>query len=172
MPIRRALHRINEHIRSPKLRVIGAAGENLGIITLEEARKLAEEAGVDLVEITAEANPPVAKITEYGKFLYELEKKRKKGGSKKATETKSVQVKIGTSEHDLALKAKTASKWLSEGHRIKVELYLSGRAKYLDQNFLKGRLLRILNLITENYKIAEDYKKGPKGIMLMIERQK
>jgi len=169
---KRNLHRINEDIRAPELRLIGAQGESVGVVLLEKALEMAEEAGLDLVEISADAKPPVAKIIEYGKFLYELQKKKKRSGAGKATETKSVQVKIGTGEHDLALKAKNASKWLSEGHRIKVELYLSGRSKYMEEAFLKERLNRILNLITEDYKIAESCKKSPKGLALTIERAK
>ena len=103
--------------------------------------------------------------------MYEQAKKQKKAkASTKITETKSIQVKIATGDGDLAIKAKTASKWLAEGHRIKVELYLQGRAKYMNEAFLKERLDRVLNLITEKYKIAEPVKKIPKGMMLVIER--
>ncbi len=165
--------RINNQIRAKELRVIGSGNENLGVLSFKEALAKAEEAGLDLIEISPNALPPVAKIMEYGKYQYEASKKQKKakrGG--KPTETKSIQVKIGTGEHDLALKAKTASKWLSEGHRIKVELYLSGRSKFMDQKFLEERLNRVLRLITENYKISENYKKGPKGLSITIERAK
>jgi translation initiation factor IF-3 len=79
-------------------------------------------------------------------------------------------VKVGTGDHDLELKAKQASNWLKEGHRIKVELFLSGRTKYMDEKFLRERLDRVLKLITENFKIAEEVKRGPKGLQLTIER--
>jgi translation initiation factor IF-3 len=126
---------------------------------------------MDLIETGPTANPPIAKIMEFGKYQYEKNKKQKKAkAGAKASETKSIQIKIGTGEHDLELKAKNASKWLEEGHRIKVELYLSGRSKYMEEKFLKERLERVLNLITENYKIAEPFKKGPKGLMITIER--
>lgn len=167
---KRTAHRINGAIRAIELRVMGPDGEMLGVMKTEDALQKAQDLELDLIEVTAAANPPVAKISEYGKFLYELEKKKKKASTGKHTETKSIQVKVGTGEHDLELKAKTASKWLHEGHRIKIELYLSGRSKYLDETFLKGRLHRILNLITEEYKIAQDIKKIPKGFMLTIER--
>ena len=86
------------------------------------------------------------------------------------TETKNVQVKIGTGEHDLELKAKRASAWLAEGHRVKLELYLRGRAKYLDKAFLNERLERFLKLVTEEYKIADEARKSPKGMAMIIER--
>ncbi|OHA17211.1 MAG: translation initiation factor IF-3 [Candidatus Taylorbacteria bacterium RIFCSPLOWO2_12_FULL_43_20] len=163
--------RINHQIRSPELRVIGSEGENLGILTLSEALKAANENGQDLIEISPNAKPPVAKIMDYGKFQY-AEKKRMKAAKAKShsVETKTIQVKIGTGEHDLELKAKKASEWLKEGHRIKIELFLIGRTKYMDFQFLKQRLERILKLITEEYKIADSPKKSPKGITTIIEK--
>ena len=110
---------------------------------------------------------------DFGKYQYEVNKKLKKAkAGSKPTETKSIQIKIGTGNHDLGLKAKTASKWLKEGHRIKVELFLAGRAKYMDEKFLRGRLDRILYLITENYKVSDSYKRNPKGLVITIERAK
>lgn len=165
--------RINNQIRAKELRVIGSQNENLGVLSFEEALKYAKEADMDLIEISPNAMPPVAKIMEFGKYQYLESKKLKKAkASSSSTETKSIQIKIGTGDHDLALKAKTASKWLSEGHRIKIELYLSGRAKYMDEKFLKERLDRVLHLITEEYKISEPHKKGPKGLALTIEKAK
>ena len=164
--------RINNQIRATELRVIDADGTNLGQITTKEALEIAQRQELDLIEISPLANPPVAKIMNYGKFMYELNKKAKKAkAGAKATETKSIQVKVGTGDGDLAQKAKQASTWLKEGHRIKVELFLKGRAKCLDEAFLKDRLDRVLHLITEQYKIAEPLKKVPKGLMLTIERE-
>lgn len=136
-----------------------------------EALKRAKDAGIDLIEITPNANPPIAKLMEFGKYQYLESKKQKKAkASSKATETKAIQVKIATGDHDLELKAKKASEWLKEGHRIKAELFLSGRAKYMNEQFLNERLDRVLKLITEPYKIAEPAKRGPKGIIVTIER--
>ena len=134
---------------------------------------MANEQGFDLIEITPNANPPIVKIADYGKYKYEQNKKLKKAkAGAKTTETKSIQIKIGTGENDLALKARKASEWLKEGHRIKVELFLSGRSKYMADAFLRERLDRVLHLITENYKVAEDYRKGPKGPTITIEKEK
>lgn len=163
--------RINNQIRASELRVIDSEGVNLGVMSFKAAFDLANSQGMDLIEIGPSAVPPIAKIMEYGKFQYEQNKKQKKAkANSHATETKSIQIKIGTGEHDLELKAKNASKWLKEGHRIKVELFLAGRAKYMDEKFLKERLDRVLFLITENYKIAEPYKRGPKGLMVTLEK--
>ncbi len=163
--------RINSQIKAEQLRVIGAEGENIGVISREEALRQAQEVDLDLIEISPKANPPVAKIMDYGKFLYDQKKKQKIAKAKSHTvEVKNVQVKLATGEHDLGLKAKKASKWLTQGHRVKLELYLRGREKYMDANFLKERLKRIQNLITEEYKVADPIKKIPKGYMLIIER--
>jgi translation initiation factor IF-3 len=162
--------RINHRISARELRVIGPKGENFGILTLEEALKKAEELSLDLIEISPSAIPPVAKIADVGKYLYEENKKSKQSKKSHSTEVKNVQVKIATGENDLALKAKKASEWLAEGNRVRVDLFLPGRAKYLDEKFLKERLERMLKLVSVDYKISDPAKKSPKGISLLIER--
>lgn len=165
--------RINNQIRANELRVLDEQNQNLGVLSFKEALELAENKGLDLIEINPNGNPPIAKIMDFGKYQYEASKKLKKAkAGAKMTETKSIQIKIGTGEHDLELKAKTAGKWLKEGHRIKIELFLSGRSKYMDEKFLKERLDRMLHLITEDYKISDSYKKGPKGLFITIEKAK
>ena len=165
--------RINNQIRASELRVLDDKNQNIGLLSIKEALELAQNKGLDLIEISPNANPPVAKIMDFGKYQYETSKKLKKAkAGAKPSETKSIQIKIGTGEHDLELKAKNASNWLKEGHRIKIELFLAGRAKYMDEKFLKERLDRVLHLITEDYKISDSYKKGPKGLFLTIEKAK
>jgi translation initiation factor IF-3 len=162
---------VNHQIRASELRVIGPKGENLGVISLSEALKVAEEAELDLIEISPNAVPPVAKIGDFGKYQYEENKKQKQAKTKShSVEIKTVQVKLGTGEHDLGLKAKKASEWLAEGNRVKLDLFLPGRAKYLDQNFLKTRLDRMLKLLTVEYKVATPPTKSPKGMTVIIER--
>jgi len=165
--------RINNQIRASEVRVISNEGVNLGVLSFKDAFAMANEQGLDLIEISPNTNPPIVKIANFGKYQYEQNKKLKKAkAGAKTTETKSIQIKIGTGDNDLALKARRASEWLKEGHRIKVELFLSGRSKYMPEAFLKERLDRVLHLITENYKIAESYKKGPKGPTITIEKDK
>ncbi len=164
--------KINFQIKAPELRVITADGENLGVMTLANAQKEAQNRGLDLIEISPTAVPPVAKIMDYGKYSYEEKKKAKATKSNSQTsELKIVQVKIGTSEHDLELKAKKVSEWLNEKHRVKIDLFLLGRSKFMDINFLKERMERILKLVTVDYKIAQDVVKGPKGLSIIIERK-
>ncbi|MEK7227582.1 MAG: translation initiation factor IF-3 [Patescibacteria group bacterium] len=162
--------RINQQIRAKELRVIGPKGENLGILTLEEAIKKSLDLGLDLIEISSTATPPVAKIADFGKYLYEENKKSKASKKSHSAEVKTVQVKLATGENDLLLKAKKVSQWLSEGNRVKVDLFLPGRAKYLDEKFLKERIERMLKLISVDYKVADSAKKSPKGMTVIIER--
>ncbi len=164
--------RMNDAIRAREVRVIGAEGENLGVLPIAEALAKAREAGLDLIEVSGQAIPPVCRITDYGKFKYEQKKKEKavKARSVGITETKEAQVKIGTSEHDMQIKAGKISEWLVEGHRVKIDLFLWGRYKYMEFAFLKERLERFLAIIKESYKIADEIRKSPKGLSIVIER--
>lgn len=167
----KAKTRINHAIRARELRVVGASGENLGVLTLEAALKAADEANLDLIEISPNAKPPVAKIMDFGKYRYDTGQKESEMRSKShVTETKSVQVKIGTGDNDQMLKANKAADWLEQGHRVKVDLFLWGRYKYMEPAFLKERLERFLKIIPTEYKIADEMKKSPKGYTTTLER--
>lgn len=164
---------INHYIKAPQIRVIDQNGVNLGIISNEEAQRLAKEAELDLIEISSNTNPPIAKIMDYGKFQYDENKKQKASkASAKTVEVKNIQVKIGTGDNDLIMKAKRASEWLDEGHQVKAELFVSGRSKFLPEDFLNTRLQKFLNLISIDYKISVPLKRGPKGPVITIEKKK
>lgn len=163
--------RINKEIRANELRVIGPDGGNLGVITYQAAMDAAKAANLDLIEVSPGATPPVAKIMDYGKFQYEQQKKDRDIRAKShVTETKSVQIEVGTAENDLMRKARQSAGWIKEGHRVRIELFLKGRYKYMDPAFLKERLKRFVLLVPEDYKIAEDVQKGPKGFTIIIEK--
>ncbi len=165
--------KINQQITAPQVRVVDEAGGNLGVLTRDQALGEAKARDLDLIEISPLAVPPVAKIMDFGKFQYLANKKIKQArGKSQLTETKSIQIKIGTGDHDLGIKADQASRFLTEGHRVKIDLFLPGRSKYLDKNFLQDRLERLLKFITVNYKIAEEPKKSPKGLSLVVDRAK
>jgi len=162
---------MNEGIRAKEVRVIGPAAENYGVLPIQEAIAKAQQHGLDLIEVSPNAQPPVCKITDYGKFKYEQKKKDKEVKAKAVVhETKEAQVKIGTSENDMNIKARKIGQWLQQGHRVKIDLFLWGRYKYMEFNFLKERLERFLAIIPESYKIADEIKKSPKGLSVAIER--
>ena len=151
--------------------MIGAQGENLGVLTKDEALQKAKEVGLDLIEVSPQADPPVARIADYGKYTYEQSKKLKEVKAKAhVTETKNIQISVAIGEHDLMNKAKQAAEWIKEGHRVKIELQLKGRTKYMEQSFLAERMERILAIIPAEYKIAEPLKKIPKSMMIVIEK--
>lgn len=162
---------MNGEITARELRVIGAGGENLGVISLSKALEAAKAANLDLIEISPSAVPPVAKVMDYGKFQYEQKKKDSAQRAKaKVSETKEVQIKVGTGENDMRLKAKKAAEWLEEGHRVRAELFLKGRYKGMDEAFLKGRLEKFIQLIPYAYRVAEPVVKSPKGFAGILER--
>lgn len=163
--------RINNEILAHELRVVGADGQNLGVLSLRDALAAAKAAGLDLIEISPQAVPPVAKIVDYGKFEYERSKKEKIVRAKaKVSETKEIQIRVGTGEHDKALKAKKVAEWLAEGHRVRIELFLKGRYKGMDEAFLKERLEKFIAAIPYAFKIAEPVTRSPKGFAGVIER--
>jgi translation initiation factor IF-3 len=164
---------INNNIRAPKLRVIGSQGENLGVLTKEDALAQAKALGLDLIEVSPQADPPVARIADYGKYTYEMSKKLKEVKAKAhTTETKNVQISVTIGEHDIMIKTKQAAEWIKEGHRVKIELQLKGRTKYMDETFLRSRMERVLAVIPAEYKVAEPLKKVPKSMMIVIEKAK
>jgi len=113
-------HKINNQIRVREVRVLDEENQLVGVMSIEEALTESRNQGKDLVLIAEMAVPPVVKIIDYGKFQYLENKKQKKSRlNAHAQETKQLQVKIATGEHDLELKAKQASKFLKEGHRVK-----------------------------------------------------
>jgi translation initiation factor IF-3 len=163
--------RINKEIRAAELRVIGAQGENLGLLSFADALKAAQAVELDLIEISPNAVPPVAKIMDYGKFQYEQKKRESAARSKaKVSETKEVQIKVGTGENDMRLKAKKAAEWLAEGHRVRMELFLKGRYKGMEEAFLKTSLEKFMLLIPYPYRIAEPITRAPKGFAAILEK--
>ena len=136
----------------------------------EEAIEKAKEMELDLIEISPTAKPPVAKIMDFGKYLYQQEKKFKGPAKLARTETKEIQIGLGTSPHDMELKAKRTEEFLKQGDRVRIELILRGRAKGLDKSFVRERLERFLKIIGEKYKIADEPKSGPRGLSAVIEK--
>lgn len=127
-PISTTNFRVNEMIRVPEVRVIGPKGENLGVISTSEALRVAREAELDLVEVAATSNPPVCRVMDFGKFLYERTKKERE--AKKAQtkiEIKEIQLRPKTNEHHRSFKTRDARRWLLAGMKVKVSVRFRGR---------------------------------------------
>ena len=119
---------INEQIRDREIRLIGADGEQLGIMSAREAMKIAQEAELDLVKIAPTAKPPVCKIIDYGKFRYEQSRKEKEAKKKQKTvELKEVRLSPNIDTNDLNTKVNNARKFISKGNKVKVTLRFRGR---------------------------------------------
>ena len=119
---------INEQIRDKEVRLIGTDGEQLGIMSAKEAMKLAIEADLDLVKIAPNAQPPVCKIIDYGKYRYELARREKEAKKKQRTiEIKEVRLSPNIDENDLNTKASAARKFITKGNKVKVTLRFRGR---------------------------------------------
>lgn len=129
LPIKReAEHRINNFIRVPEVRLVG---ENIepGVFSLDQAKKMAEDQELDLVEISPNAVPPVCRIMDYNKFLYEKKKKEKEQKAKsKQAEVKEIRFTPNTDDHDFNFKAKHAENFLQDGHKVKCFVQFKGRS--------------------------------------------
>ncbi len=123
-------YRVNRQIRAKEVRLIDENGKQIGIVPLQEALRIASEKGLDLVEIAPNANPPVCKILDYGKFLYELKKKEKEAKKKQrehAIEVKDMMLSLRIDEHDLKVKLKHMREFLMDGDKVRVRIRFRGR---------------------------------------------
>ncbi|MEN8762821.1 MAG: translation initiation factor IF-3 [Thiogranum sp.] len=121
-------YRLNENIDAAEVRLVGAGGEQIGVVPLEEAKKLAEESSLDLVEISPQAEPPVCKVMDYGKFRFEEQKKRQASRKKqKQTQVKEIKFRPGTDIGDYNVKLRNLTRFLTDGDKVKVTLRFRGR---------------------------------------------
>ncbi|MAF47745.1 MAG: translation initiation factor IF-3 [Rhodospirillales bacterium] len=119
---------INSDIAAASIRLIDAEGENVGVVSINEALRQADNAGLDLVEISPEANPPVCKILDYGKYKYEAQKKKSEARKKQKTiDVKEIKMRPGIEEHDYQVKMRAMNRFLDSGDKVKVTLRFRGR---------------------------------------------
>ncbi|MBI2669817.1 MAG: translation initiation factor IF-3 [Candidatus Yanofskybacteria bacterium] len=165
--------RLNNQIREPQVFVIDTDGKQLGVISTNEALRLANERGLDLVEVGPLAKPPIAKIIDYGKYMYQKEKRERGGKTSKTPgqEVKTVRVGFTTGNHDLLVRAKQADKFLKLGNRVRVEMPLRGREKSMS-NIGREKMESFLKLITAPFTQEEPIKRAPFGLGLLISPEK
>ena len=122
------MHQLNEEIRDKELRLIGNGGDQLGIMSAEEALRIADEQGLDLVKISPQANPPVCKLMDYGKYRFEQSKREKEARKNQhVVEIKEIRMSPGIDVGDFNVKQKNAQKFLADGDRVKVSVRFRGR---------------------------------------------
>ncbi|OGY66102.1 MAG: translation initiation factor IF-3 [Candidatus Harrisonbacteria bacterium RIFCSPLOWO2_01_FULL_40_28] len=159
--------KINNQIQAKELRVIDEDGKNCGVLSLEDALKLAKEKDLDLIEISPNTAPPVAKIISFDKYRYQQAKKEKKQRQgQKATELKQMRISARAAENDLKTKAEKINEFLNEGHNVEINLVLRGREKQ-NKAWAEAKLRGFLTMI-QAHKILSDIKLGQRGFSIQI----
>lgn len=149
------------------MRLVDEKGRQIGIVSFEEAKKMAIEQRLDLVEVQPNGNPPVVKIIDFAKFLYQLKKTKKR--KPQQVKLKIIRFSVRIADHDLNVKAGQASKFLTKGHKVQAILTLKGREKeHID--LAKEKLQDFLNRIKEKYTIEMPPKKNPGGITILLRK--
>lgn len=153
-------HRRNNQIKAEKVRVIDEEGEQLGIMKLDKALKLAQKNDLDLVEVASKANPPVCKIMDFGKFNYQQQKK--KGGRQEKTVLKKVGIKFNTSHHDLQTRVRQAESFLNKGNQVQLNMFLRGRENAL-RDRAKKKMQEFVEMLKEKVEIQIEDKSSRKS---------
>lgn len=163
---------INNYIRSKEVRVVSETGEQLGVMNIFDAIDLAKSKGLDLIQVTEKVEPPVCKISNYGKYLYSLQKKEKSHKQPKGGELKEIRLTFNISPHDMETRAKQAKKFLEEGNKVKINMALRGREKAMG-NFAKEKAQKFLddlNLLIP-IKTERELKREPIGFTMIVSKK-
>jgi translation initiation factor IF-3 len=165
-PQREEEHKINNRIDSREVRLIGADGQNVGVVPTRQALAMADEAGLDLVEISPDAKPPVAKILDYGKFRFQEQKRQAEARKKqKVIEIKEIKLRPMIDDHDFEVKMKAARRFFEEGDKVKITLRFRGRE--MDHQDLGYKLLlRVKAVMADVCKVELEPK--PEGKMITM----
>ncbi|WP_102223631.1 translation initiation factor IF-3 [Acidimangrovimonas sediminis] len=167
-PTRDTGPRVNDRIRAQEIRLIGADGENVGVVPPSRGMALAEEAGLDLVEISPNATPPVCKIMDFGKFKYEQQKREAEARRKQKTiEIKEIKFRPGTDTHDYDVKMRSVLKFLEEGDKVKITLRFRGR-EMAHQELGMDLLNRVASDVAEVGKVENMPKLEGRQMVMMI----
>lgn len=161
--------RVNEQIRLPKIRLIDENGEMVGVVSIQEALRRADEAGLDLVEVSPNADPPVCKILNYGKYKYEQQKKAAEARKKqKVIEVKEIKIRPSIEDHDYEVKLRAAKRFLEDEDKVKVTLRLRGR-EMAHQDLAMQVLQRFKADLAELSKVEQEPRmEGRQAIMMLI----
>ena len=167
-PSRETGPRINERISNPEIRLIGAEGENVGLVSPNRGIEMAEAVGLDLVEISPNANPPVCKIMDFGKFKYEQQKRESEARKKqKIIEIKEVKFRPGTDTNDYDVKMRNVYKFLTNGDKVKITLRFRGR-EMAHLNLGRELLERVSEDVKELGKVENMPKMEGRQMIMMI----
>lgn len=158
---------MNQQIRAKEVRLISEEGEQLGVVSINAALATAQEAGLDLVEVAPNANPPVCRLMDFGKFMYTKSKRERQARKAQVkTEVKEIQLRPKTGEHDINFKLRDARKWLERGAKVKVRIRFRGRERYIPEVGLE-RLQEIAERL-EDVSVVEQKPSFEGRSMIMI----
>lgn len=162
---------VNNYIRAREVRLIDETSKQLGIMPLEEALSISKERGLDLIQVTEKVEPPVCRIGDYGKYLYQQEKKERKI-KQRGGEVKEVRLTFAISDHDLEIRVAQSEKFLKEGNVVKVSLPLRGREKALG-NFAREKMQKFIDALSKlaSIKLERELKREPRGFTMIISKQ-
>lgn len=163
---------VNNQIRAKEVRLIDETGKQVGLLPLEEALSLAKEKGLDLIQITEKVEPPVCKLGDYGKHLYQQGKKERKEGKQKGGRLKEVRLTLAISSHDMETRAKQAKLFLARGDTVRIAMRLRGREKAMG-TFAKEKVEKFLETVRALIPITIDRepKMEPSGLSLIITKK-
>ncbi|MFZ5582993.1 MULTISPECIES: translation initiation factor IF-3 [Azospira] len=165
-------HRVNEEITVPEVRLIGEEGEQIGVVTIRAALQMAEEAGVDLVEIAPLAKPPVCRVMDYGKFKYHEAKKQHEAKLKqKQVQVKEIKLRPGTDENDYQIKLRNMTRFLEDEDKVKVTLRFRGR-EMAHQEIGMRQLERIKADLLELAQVEQMPKMEGRQMVMMLAPKK
>jgi len=160
--------RINDQIRSNELRVIGAEGQQLGIMSRADALQLAEQAGLDLVEISPNAAPPVVKIIDWGKYQYQKMKEQQKSRKNaKVIELKQMRLGLKIGSNDLSIKLRKITEFLNEGHKVKILVVFKGR-EMAHQELGYQLMEKIMSLLPENIVVEQQPQLAGRNLSITV----
>lgn len=160
--------RVNDEISIPKVRLVDADGEQVGVVSIEEALQIAEEAGLDLVEVAPQAQPPVCKVLDYGKMKYESQKKKSEARKKqKVIDVKEIKMRPMIDQHDYDVKLRNMRRFLEDGDKVKVTIRFRGR-ELAHQDLGLKLLDRVREEIDELAKVEQEGKMEGRQMVMVV----
>ena len=155
-----------------EVRLVDETGKQLGVMNLKDALRMARERNLDLVQVTEKVQPPVCRITDYGKYLYAEEKKKKQSKTKKTGELKGIRLSFNISPHDLEIRVRQAEKFLKRGDKIRVDIILRGRQRAL-QNIAEEKMNQFTQVLSEKIpiKVERNIQRRGRNLTMIITKK-
>ena len=164
--------RVNDWIRISPVRLIDQNNKNVGVVDLDKAKQLSQQAGLDLIEIAPNVRPPVCRIMDFGKYQYQQSRKEKEQRHKQTKiEVKSIRISPRIGLHDLQFKAKQAEKFLNHGDKVRIEIRMRGREK-AHQDVAFEKINQFIELIEIDTETEQAPKREPRGLSMIITKAK